>query len=103
MSRARWRAVSFGMAANSSSIAPAACRPLRARAPYLYPLQTRAMDRQDIRELRRWQGDAAKRAVQAGFDIVYVYAGHAYLPFQFIAKRFNHRRDEYGGKLENRV
>ncbi|MGH6938588.1 MAG: NADH:flavin oxidoreductase, partial [Hypericibacter sp.] len=68
-----------------------------APAHYLYPLQTRALDRQDIRELRRWQGDAARRAVQAGFNIVYVYAGHAYLPFQFIARRFNHRGDEYGG------
>ena len=74
-----------------------------APAHYLYPLQTRAMDRQDIRELRRWQGDAARRAVQAGFNIVYVYVGHAYLPFQFIARRFNHRSDEYGGRLENRV
>ncbi|GIK96733.1 MAG: NADH:flavin oxidoreductase [Alphaproteobacteria bacterium] len=69
----------------------------------VYPAQTRAMDKTDIRNLRRWQVDAAKRAKRAGFDIVYVYAGHAYLPFQFIARRLNHRTDEYGGSLENRV
>ena len=70
---------------------------------YLNPVQTHAMDKSDIRELRRWQVDAAKRAKQAGFDIVYVYAGHGYLPFQFIGRRYNHRSDEYGGSLENRV
>jgi dimethylamine/trimethylamine dehydrogenase len=70
---------------------------------YLNPLHARAMDKADIRELRRWQVDAARRAERAGFDIVYVYAGHAYLPFQFITPRFNQRSDEYGGSLENRV
>ena len=39
----------------------------------------------------------------AGFDIVYVYAGHEYLPFQFLSPRFNRRRDAYGGALENRA
>jgi len=67
------------------------------------PIQTRAMDKEDLRNLRRWQGDAARRAVQAGFDIVYVYAAHGYLLQQFIAKRHNTRTDEYGGSLENRV
>ena len=40
------------------------------------PYQTRAMDKQDIRELRFWHREAAKRAKHAGFDIVYVYATH---------------------------
>ena len=70
---------------------------------YLNPLHARTMDRSDIRDLRRWQVDAAKRARRAGFDIVYVYAGHAYLPAQFISRRFNKRGDDYGGSLENRV
>ena len=70
---------------------------------YVNPLHARAMDRADIREMRRWQVEAALRAKQADFDIVYVYAAHAYLPFQFIAKRYNQRTDEYGGSLENRV
>ncbi|SUZ90381.1 uncharacterized protein METZ01_LOCUS43235 [marine metagenome] len=70
---------------------------------YLNPLHAIEMSKSDIKDLRRWQIDAAKRAKTAGFDIIYVYAGHAYLPFQFITPRFNQRRDEYGGSLENRV
>jgi len=68
-----------------------------------HPIQARAMTKGDIRSLRRWQVDAALRAKRAGFDIVYVYAGHEYLPFQFISRRTNRRSDEYGGSLENRV
>ena len=73
--------------------------------PALYHLPTtaRAMDKSDIRAFRGWQRDAARRAKQAGFDIVYVYAGHDYLPFQFLSRRSNTRSDEYGGSLENRA
>jgi len=67
------------------------------------PVQARAMDLSDIANLRRWQVDAARRARDAGFDLVYVYAGHAYLPFQFLSHRHNRRTDAYGGSLENRV
>jgi len=66
------------------------------------PIQTRAMDKKDIRELRRWHVEAARRAQRAGFDIVYVYACHHYLIHQFLAPS-NRRSDEYGGSLENRV
>ena len=68
-----------------------------------HPVQTRAMDKVDIRELRRWHRDAALRAKQAGFDIVYVYATHHYLLSQFMSSATNRRGDEYGGSLENRV
>ena len=68
-----------------------------------YPQHTRAMDKDDIRNLRTWQADAAKRAKSAGFDIVYIYAGMSFGPFQFISRRTNRRTDEYGGSLENRV
>ena len=68
------------------------------------PMQTRAMDKSDIRALRRWHRDAALRARRAGFDIIYVYAGHNItMPMHFISKRSNRRTDEYGGSLENRV
>ena len=72
-------------------------------AMYHLPTTSRAMDISDIRAFRGWQRDAAKRARQAGFDIVYVYAGHDYLPFQFLSRRTNTRGDAYGGPLENRV
>jgi dimethylamine/trimethylamine dehydrogenase len=66
------------------------------------PLQTRAMDKADIRELRRWHVEAARRAKRAGFDIVYVYACHWYLVREFLLPS-NRRSDEYGGSLENRT
>lgn len=68
------------------------------------PVQARAMDKSDILEYRRWHRDAALRAKQAGFDIVYVYAADDFELLQyFLSRRHNHRTDEYGGKLENRV
>ncbi|MEQ9260905.1 MAG: FAD-dependent oxidoreductase [Roseovarius sp.] len=67
------------------------------------PFQTRAMDKEDIRNLRRWHRKAALRARDAGFDIVYVYATHTYLLSNFLNPRINTRMDEYGGSLENRV
>ena len=47
---------------------------------------------------------AARRARQAGFDIVYCYAGHGLSIFsQLPQTRYNQRTDEYGGSLENRT
>ena len=68
-----------------------------------YPAQTRAMDRSDIRQLRRWHREAALRAKEAGFDIVYVYATHGYLLSHFLSPHTNSRTDEYGGSAENRT
>jgi len=73
------------------------------RAKFIQPMSARAMDKSDIAEFRRWQSKAAVRAKQAGFDIVYVYAGHDYLPLQFLSRRTNRRSDEYGGSVENRT
>jgi dimethylamine/trimethylamine dehydrogenase len=70
----------------------------------LHPLQSRAMDKADIRNLRRWHREAALRAKRAGFDLVYAYAGHGYsMPHHFLSRRFNQRTDEYGGSVANRV
>ncbi len=68
------------------------------------PVQSRVMDKEDIRSLRRWHTAAARRAKRAGFDLIYVYAAHGLVtPMQFLSKRYNQRTDEYGGSLENRV
>ena len=68
------------------------------------PIQTRRMDKEDIRNVRKWHREAALRAKRAGFDIIYCYAGHGMTAaVQFILKRYNDRTDEYGGSLENRV
>jgi dimethylamine/trimethylamine dehydrogenase len=65
--------------------------------------KSRPMDAGDIREFRSWYVDAARRARSAGFDIVYIYAGMGYGPYQFLLPWMNKRTDEYGGSLENRV
>lgn len=71
---------------------------------YMDPVQARVMDKTDIRNMRRWYVDAAKRARRAGFDIIYVYAAHDLNTLShFLSRRWNDRGDEYGGSLENRV
>ncbi|MCH8177184.1 MAG: NAD(P)-binding protein, partial [Proteobacteria bacterium] len=68
------------------------------------PSQARGMNKNDIREFRRWHRNAALRAKRADTDIVYVYAGHdSTLLMHFLSARRNQRTDEYGGSLENRV
>jgi len=67
------------------------------------PYQSRAMTKADIAELRRWHRNAALRAKEAGFDIVYVYATHEYLLDHFLNPTLNTRTDEYGGSQENRM
>lgn len=57
-------------------------------------------------DIRRVQGEwvaAARRARSAGFDIVYVYGSHTYLPSQFLSPVYNRRTDGYGGSFENRA
>jgi dimethylamine/trimethylamine dehydrogenase len=68
-----------------------------------HPFQTRAMDKTDIRRFRRWHRNAALRARDAEFDIVYVYATHGYLLANFLNPVRNTRSDEYGGSMENRT
>ncbi|NNF11328.1 MAG: FAD-dependent oxidoreductase [Acidimicrobiia bacterium] len=68
------------------------------------PVQARAMTIGDIADLRRWHRAAVRRAIQAGFDIVYVYAGHNLGGLHhFLSLRYNQRTDAYGGSLENRM
>ncbi len=71
---------------------------------FLYPKQARRMTKKDISEFRAWHKKAALNAKAAGFDIVYVYAGHGMsVAQQFILPNMNSRSDEYGGSLENRL
>jgi dimethylamine/trimethylamine dehydrogenase len=61
------------------------------------------MDLDDIATVQQYYVDAALRAREAGFDIVYVYGAHSYLPLQFLSPYYNKRKDKYGGSLENRA
>jgi dimethylamine/trimethylamine dehydrogenase len=70
----------------------------------LEPVQGRAMDKNDIRDVRRWHAQAAARARVAGYDLVYCYAGHSLaLAQHFLSPAWNDRSDEYGGSLANRA
>lgn len=55
-----------------------------------------------IKESVKAFGDAARRAVEAGYDTVEFHAGHNYTAHSFLSKAFNKRTDEYGGSFENR-
>ncbi len=69
-----------------------------------HPVQARGMTARDIADLRRWHRQGVERAIRAGYDLVYVYAGHGLATLQtFLSRRFNTRTDAYGGSLENRA
>jgi dimethylamine/trimethylamine dehydrogenase len=63
----------------------------------------RAMSERDIRRVQADWVSAARRARDAGFDIVYAYGAHTYLLGQFLSPFYNHRSDRYGGSLANRA
>jgi 2,4-dienoyl-CoA reductase-like NADH-dependent reductase (Old Yellow Enzyme family) len=61
------------------------------------------MTTEDIQKVTAAFATAARRAKIAGFDGVQIHAAHGYLLSEFISPMFNHRTDEYGGAIENRV
>jgi dimethylamine/trimethylamine dehydrogenase len=82
---------------------PLAPSPMPIRTFTNDPVQARAMDREDIRNLRRWFVNAARRCRTAGFDLICLYGAHGFGIFQhFLSRATNQRDDEYGGSLENR-
>lgn len=63
----------------------------------------RALDRSEIPALVAAFGDAARRALAAGFDIVEIHAAHGYLIHEFLSPLVNTRTDDYGGSFDNRA
>ena len=56
----------------------------------------------EIHKVVKQYGQAARRAKEAGIDIIEIHAGIGYMVMRFISKYSNHRTDEYGGSTENR-
>lgn len=62
-----------------------------------------ALSKDEIQQVIQDFANAAKRAVDAGFDLIEVHAAHGYLLHQFMSPLSNQRQDEYGGSFENRI
>ena len=71
--------------------------------PYCETRNYRAMTQEEIWEIIDNFGDAARRAREANFDAVQIHGAHAWLLSQFLSPYTNHRSDDWGGSLENRL
>jgi 2,4-dienoyl-CoA reductase-like NADH-dependent reductase (Old Yellow Enzyme family) len=67
-----------------------------------YPLP-KAMKTADMAEVIVAFREAARRAQTAGFDVIEIHAAHGYLLHEFLSPLSNHRTDDYGGSLQNRM
>ena len=67
------------------------------------PTLVRGLRSGELPQLAKAYGESVRLAREAGFDAVEVHAGHGYLISQFLSPYTNHRKDAYGGSLENRM
>ncbi|MDY3266253.1 MAG: NADH:flavin oxidoreductase [Phocaeicola sp.] len=67
------------------------------------PTFVRGLRKNELPELAKAYGNAVRLARESGFDAVEIHAGHGYLISQFLSPYTNHRKDEYGGSLNNRM
>ncbi len=91
-----------GPVANSRTNKAPALAPVR----FFNPLSmrfARKATRDDIREVTDAHANAARLAIEAGFDAVEIHLGHNYLASSFLSPLLNRRDDEFGGSLENRA
>ena len=97
--------IQLGHCGNMTHRATCGCMPVGASAGFnLYsPTFVRRLREDEIEALAEDFGHAVELARQAGFDCVEIHAGHGYLISQFLSPYTNHRRDRFGGSLENRM
>ena len=97
--------IQLGHCGNMTHWSTAGCFPVSASNGFnLYsPTFHRRMSHGDIRQFAKDFGTAVETAYNAGFDSVEIHAGHGYLISQFLSPYTNHRRDEFGGSLQNRM
>ena len=97
--------IQLGHCGNMTHRATCGCTPVGASGGFnLYsPTFVRKLRKEEIYDLVKDFGHAVGLARQAGFDCVEIHAGHGYLISQFLSPYTNHRRDEFGGSLENRM
>ncbi len=67
----------------------------------IYPVHE--LTRDEIKTIHRAYADAARRAADAGFEWLEMHFAHGYLGASFFSPLANHRTDEYGGSLKNRM
>ena len=97
--------IQLGHCGNMTHRATCGCMPVGASGGFnLYsPTFVRKLGKDEILGLVKDFGDAVRLAREAGFDCVEIHAGHGYLISQFLSPYTNHRHDEFGGSLENRM
>ena len=97
--------IQLGHCGNMSHKSICGCLPVGASSGFnLYsPTFVRGLKADELPDLARAYGDSVRLARDAGFDAVEVHAGHGYLISQFLSPYTNHRRDSFGGSLENRM
>ena len=97
--------IQLGHCGNMTHRSTCGCMPVGASSGFnLYsPTFVRGLKISEIDTLVEDFGHAVNLAREAGFDCVEIHAGHGYLICQFLSPYTNHRRDEYGGSLDNRM
>ena len=97
--------IQLGHCGNMTHRATCGCTPVGASGGFnIYsPTIVRKLKKEEIYQLVKEFGHAVELARQAGFDCVEIHAGHGYLISQFLSPYTNHRHDEFGGSLENRM
>lgn len=97
--------IQLGNCGNMSHKSICGCLPVGASSGFnLYsPTFVRGLRADELPEMARAYGRAVCLARESGFDAVEIHAGHGYLISQFLSPATNHRKDIFGGSLENRM